>query len=113
MTLFGIGDKFSFERRSWIVKDIINQNWVCETTDNGKKPMMERRFTKNEIISFISHYTEFTEQINLSDNSNSKNPYTNETVCIAGENYKKQDIFNALNKTGITKIEQTIENYIK
>lgn len=54
MTLFGIGDKFSFERRSWIVKDIINQNWVCETTDNGKKPMMERRFTKNEIIKITA-----------------------------------------------------------
>ena len=71
------------------------------------------RFTTNEKISFISYYTEFTEQIDLSDNSNSKNPYTNETVCITGENYNKQDIFNALNKTGITKIEQTIENYIK
>ena len=48
--LFGIGDKFSHERRSWIVKDIINQNWLCETTDNGKKPKIEKRFTKNDII---------------------------------------------------------------
>lgn len=54
MTLFGIGDKFPFERRTWIVKDIINQNWVCETTDNGKKPKMERKFTKNEMIKITA-----------------------------------------------------------
>lgn len=50
MVLFGIGDKFTAERRSWIVMDIINQNWVCVTTDNNKKHKVEKRFTKNEII---------------------------------------------------------------
>ena len=54
MTLFGIGDKFTSERRSWIVKDIINQNWICETTDNGKKSKIERRFTKNEMIKITA-----------------------------------------------------------
>lgn len=54
MTLFGIGDKFACDRRSWIVKDIINQNWICETTDNGKKAKVERRFTKNEMIKLVA-----------------------------------------------------------
>ena len=72
------------------------------------------RFTENEMDSFVSYYRKFTKRIDLSNNSNIKNPYTtNETICIESKNYNKQDIFNALNKTGITKIEQTIENYIK
>lgn len=54
MMLFGIGDKFSFEKRTWVVNDIINQNWICETTDNGKKPKLERKFTKNEIIKITA-----------------------------------------------------------
>ena len=54
MTLFGIGDKFTAERRSWVVKDIINQNWICETTDNGKKTKVEKRFTKNDMIKVVA-----------------------------------------------------------
>jgi hypothetical protein len=50
MLLIGIHDRFTYERRSWIVKDIINQNWICETTDNGKKAKLEKRFTKNDMI---------------------------------------------------------------
>ena len=54
MTLFGIGDKFTAERRAWVVKDIINQNWICETTDNTKKHRVEKRFTKNEMIKVVA-----------------------------------------------------------
>jgi hypothetical protein len=52
MTLFGIGDKFTFERRSWIVKDIINQNWICETID--KKEKRSHKFTKNDMIKITA-----------------------------------------------------------
>ena len=48
--LFGIGDKFTKNKRSWIVKDICEGNYTCETTDNTKKEKITKIFHKNEII---------------------------------------------------------------
>lgn len=48
--LFGIGDKFNKNRRSWIVKDIKEGNYTCETTDNAKKEKLVKVFSKLEIM---------------------------------------------------------------
>ena len=52
--LFGIGDKFNRNRRSWIVKDIKEGNYTCETTDNKNKDKLIKIFTKNDIIKIAA-----------------------------------------------------------
>lgn len=50
MLLFGIGDTFAKNKRKWVVKDICEDNYTCETTDNAKKEKITKIFNKNEII---------------------------------------------------------------
>ena len=46
----GIGEKFSYQRRRWQIRDIRDGIYTCRTTDNDKKPEMTKTFDKETMM---------------------------------------------------------------
>lgn len=46
----GIGERFSYQRRKWVIWDIRDGEYTCKTINNDKKPELVKQFTKEEMI---------------------------------------------------------------
>lgn len=53
MLMVGIGETFSRNRRKWIVKNIKDGNYTCETVDNKDKEKIIKNFTKPEMYKIF------------------------------------------------------------
>lgn len=53
MLLVGIGETFSRNRRKWVVTNIKEGNYTCETVDNKDKEKIIKNFTKPEMYKIF------------------------------------------------------------
>ena len=53
MLLVGIGETFSRNKRKWVVKDIKEGNYICETIDNKDKEKIVKNFVKPEMYKIF------------------------------------------------------------
>ena len=49
----GIGDKFSFNKRKWMVYDIREGVYTCKTLDNDKKKEETKLFSTSEMLKMV------------------------------------------------------------
>ena len=49
----GIGEKFSYSRRKWMVYDIREGMYTCKTIDNDKKSEEVKVFNTTEMLKII------------------------------------------------------------
>jgi hypothetical protein len=49
----GIGEKFSYNRRKWMVYDIREGMYTCKTLDNDKKSEEVKVFNTTEMLKII------------------------------------------------------------
>lgn len=52
----GIGEKFSYGKRKWVVYDLREGIYTCKSIDNKKKPEETRTFTSGEIMKIFKIY---------------------------------------------------------
>ena len=53
MLLVGIGDIFSRNKRKWMIVDICEDNYTCETIDNKDKEKIVKNYTKLEMYKIF------------------------------------------------------------
>lgn len=53
MLLVGIGDIFSRNKRKWIIMDICEGIYTCETIDNKDKEKIVKNYTKLEMYKIF------------------------------------------------------------
>lgn len=51
--LIGIGEIFTRNRRKWIITNINEGNYTCETTDNKDKDKIIKNYTKLEMYKIF------------------------------------------------------------
>ena len=55
MLLVGIGETFSKNKRKWIIVDIREGNYSCETIDNKDKEKIVKNYTKSEMYKIFGN----------------------------------------------------------
>ena len=55
MLLVGIGETFTKNKRQWIIVDIREGNYSCETIDNKDKEKIVKNYTKSEMYKIFGN----------------------------------------------------------
>ena len=55
MLLVGIGVTFTKNKRKWIIVDIREGNYSCETIDNKGKEKIVKNYTKSEMYKIFGN----------------------------------------------------------
>ena len=55
MLLVGIGETFTKIKRKWIIVDIREGNYSCETIDNKDKEKIVKNYTKSEMYKIFGN----------------------------------------------------------
>ena len=55
MLLVGIGETFTKNKRKWIIVDIREGNYSCETIDNKDKEKIVKNYTKAEMYKIFGN----------------------------------------------------------
>lgn len=53
MLLVGIGETFTRNKRKWMIMNICEGNYTCETTDNKDKEKIVKNYTKPEMYKIF------------------------------------------------------------
>ena len=53
MLLVGIGETFTRNKRKWVVVNIREGNYTCETIDNKEKEKITKNFTRSDMYKIF------------------------------------------------------------